>query len=128
MSRIRTVLVFLTLTAFPLISYAVQPRVGSIVDGGIFLHREAVEGGWDDWIAFPLMAKSDIPTSGQARATIIGDGKTASFIGNLSINCENGKHFWESAGSFSEFLTSEEQADEIVPDDVIKNAIRVFCR
>ncbi len=128
MSRIRTVLILLALLAFPLISYAVPPKVGSIVDGGIFLHRESIEMYWDDWIAFPLMAKSDIPTSGQARATIIGDGKTASFIGNLSINCENGKHFWESAGSFSEFLTREEQADEIVPYDVITNAIRVFCR
>ncbi len=128
MSRFRMVLVLLTLTAFPLISYAASPKVGSSVDGGIFLYREAVEGGWDDWIAFPLMVKSEIPTSGQARATIIGDGKTASFIGNLSINCENGKHFWESAGSFSEFLTSEEQADEIVPPSVINNAIKLLCR
>lgn len=54
--------------------------------------------------------------------------KTAYFIGNLSINCENGKHFWESAGSGSEFLASEEQADEIVPPSAIENAIKLFCK
>lgn len=127
MNRIKTVLVLLTLTAYPLISYAASPKVGSSVDGGIFLYREAVEGYWDDWIAFPLMPKSNIPTTGQARATITGEGKTANFIGNLSINCENGKHFWESAESDSEILTIDDQADEIVPSSVIGNAIKLFC-
>lgn len=109
-------------------SHAAQPKLGAPFDGGVFLYRESVEIYWNDWIAFPLMAKTDIPTSSQARATVTGEGKSATFIGNLSINCESGKHFWESAGNGSEFLSNEEQAEKIVPQSVVRNAVKLFCK
>ena len=65
---------------------------------------------------------------GQATATIIGEGKTAEFIGNLRINCGNGKHNWQSASNNSEFLTNEEQVNVIVPQQVVKNAVKLFCK
>lgn len=128
MKRFNLILAVLALSIPPISSYAAQPTLGASIDGGVFLHREPVEIYWNDWIAFPLMAKTGIPTSGQARVTVIGEGKTATFIGNLSINCESGKYYWESAGSGSEFLTSEDQAEEIVPRGVVLNAAKLFCK
>lgn len=127
MNHIAKIFFALTLLASPFVSYAAQPRTGASVEGGIFLYREAVEAYWNDWIGFPIMTKSASETH-QARATVVGEGKTATFIGNLSINCENGMHYWESAGSGSEFLSNERQAEEIVPHTVIKNAIKLFCK
>ena len=128
MKRRNLTLAVLALSILPMSSQAAQPKLGAPVDGGVFLYREPVEMYWNDWIAFPLMAKTSIPTSGQARATVIGEGKTATFIGNLSINCENGKHYWESAASGSEFLAGEEQAEEIVPKSVARNAVKLLCK
>lgn len=110
------------------VGYAAQPKMGDSVNGGIFLYRESVEGYWNDWVAYPLLAKSKTPTRGQADVTILGEGKTAAFIGNLSINCESGKYYWKSAGSDSEFLTHEEQANNIVPKQVIQKAVKIFCK
>ena len=109
------------------VSHAAQPKVGASIEGGIFLYREVVEAYWNDWIGFPVMTKT-VSETNQARVTVVGEGKTATFIGNLSINCKNGKHFWESAGSGSEFLSNEKQADEIVPLPVINNAIKLLCK
>ncbi|SDY33903.1 hypothetical protein SAMN05421644_15116 [Allochromatium warmingii] len=122
-----TILAFIALSTSPATSYA-EPKIGASINGGIFLYRDSIEMYWNDWLAFPLMNKADIPTSSQARATIIGEGKTAAFIGNISINCENGQHFWESAGNGSEFLASEREAEEIVPVQAIKNSVKLFCK
>ncbi|MDP2071684.1 hypothetical protein [Methylotenera sp.] len=121
-------LVLLAYLCTPVSGYAAQPKIGATVDGGIFLYRQSVENYWDDWIAYPLMAKTKVPTSSQARATVTGEGKLNSFIGNLSINCENGKHFWESSAIGSEIFTTDNQADKIVPSPVIKNAIKLLCK
>ena len=129
MKQFNWTLAVLVLFIFPISSHAAKPELGTPVDGGVFLYREPVDKMyWNDWIAFPLMAKTRIPTSDQARATVIGEGKTATFIGSLSINCENGKHFWESAGSGREFLTKENQAEGIVPQSVVLNAVKLFCK
>ena len=104
------------------------PEVGTPVGGGVFLYRESVERYWNDWLAFPLMTSDALPTSGQARLTITGEGKTAAFIGNLSLNCATRKHFWESAGQGDQFLTQEAQAEALVPDRVVQNAIQLFCQ
>lgn len=128
MRRFTLVLIVLALPVISGVSHADQPKIGSSVDGGVFLYREPVEIYWNDWIAFPLMANTSIPTSGQARVTVIGEGKTATFVGNLSINCENGKHYWESAGSGSEFLTGEQEVKKIVPHSVVLNAVKLFCK
>lgn len=116
-----------TIIAASFVALAEQPKVGSSLEGGKYLFREAVEGYWNDWIGFPVMIKTASET-GQSRVTIVGEGKTATFIGNLSINCENGKYYWESAGSASEFLTSESQTHALVPRSVISNAIKLFCK
>jgi len=128
MKLMHMAVVALILSSLPGAGYAAQPKVGASVDGGTFLYREPVQIYWNDWTAFPLMAKGSLPTSGQARATVIGKGKTVRFIGNLSINCENGKHYWESAGRGSGFLTSEQQAEEIVPQVVVRTAVKLFCK
>lgn len=127
MNRTTTTIFTMALLASPFVSHATQPKVGASVEGGIFLYREVVEAYWNDWIGFPVMTKTAAETH-QARVTVVGEGKTATFIGNLSINCENGKHFWESAGSGSEFLSNEKQANEIVPRPVINNAIKLLCK
>jgi hypothetical protein len=72
---------------------AQPPPVGSASGGGFFLYREPVEQYWNDWTAFPLLDLAELPASGQVRITITGEGKTASFIGNLSLNCANGRFF-----------------------------------
>jgi hypothetical protein len=118
-------LVFLSYLPF---SHAAQPKTGDSVDGGIFLYREPVESYWNDWVAHPLQGKDKIRTLKQAHLTVIGEGKTATFTGNLSINCENGKHYWKSAESGSESLTRAEAADEIVPKTVIQRAVKLFCK
>ena len=128
MQKINLTLAAVALSLATTSSCAAQPQLGANVEGGSFLYRQKVEMYWNDWIAYPLMDKATLPTAGQARATVIGEGKTVSFIGNVSINCENGQYYWESAGSDSEFLTAEEQVDSIVPEPVISNAVKLFCK
>ena len=128
MNRTAATIFAMIFLAFPIATPAAQPKVGASIEGGIFLYGEAVEIYWNYWIGFPVMTKSAAETH-QARVTVVGEGKTAMFIGNLSINCENGKHFWQSAGrDSSTFLSNEKQADEIVPRPVVKNAIRLLCK
>lgn len=113
----------------PLTTHAAAPKVGTNIDGGIFLHREPIEIYWTDWIGYPLMTKSAAAT-GQARLTVIGEGKAASFTGVLSINCANGKYYWETATNGVENLppANERLINEVVPRQVIKNATRLLCR
>jgi hypothetical protein len=126
MSRILIQLLLASALLCPWPTQAAPPQVGDRVEGGVFLYREAVERYWNDWVGFPLMTDTASATR-QARLTIVGEGKTALFIGNLSINCESGKSFWESAGSHSEFLSSEEDARKLVPAPALRNAVRLFC-
>ena len=113
----------------PFTTHAAAPKVGTNIEGGIFLHREPIEIYWTDWIGFPLMTKSAAAT-GQARLTVIGEGKAASFTGVLSINCTNGKYYWETATNGIENLppSNERLINEVVPRQVIKNATRLLCR
>lgn len=127
MNKSIVTLVALALICYLPSSYAAQPKIGDSVDGGIFLYREQVERYWNEWVAYPLYGKDKTFRLKQARVTVIGEGKTATFIGNLSINCESGKYFWESAGSGSRFLTTEKEADEIVPKRVIQSAAKLSC-
>lgn len=96
-----------------------QPKVGQSVNGGFFLYRERVEMYWNDWLAYPLTGRKG-PYTGQVNLTISGEGKTTSFNGVLSINCQNGRYFWK--GHIPQYAVDE------VPNAVYKSAVSLFCR
>ena len=91
------------------------PRIGSRIKGGIFLYREMIEMYWNDWLAYPMMDKSQLPSAGQVELSVKGEGKTADFSGILSINCQNGKYSWLNS------------PDDEIPNRVIRNARSLFC-
>lgn len=104
----------------------IESKVGQPYNGGVFLYEEPVEIYWNDWWAHPLKSRADVKEYGQAEPTITGEGKTVDFVGLLSINCENGKHTWRGTQNFDRTL-GEQETDEIVPPQVIKNAHKLFC-
>jgi hypothetical protein len=116
----------LVLLVMPLTGHTSEPKPGSKVNGGVFLYRQSMEIYWTDWIAFPIMTET-VPVSGQLELTLVADGKK-SFIGIISINCENGKYFWQIAKDGLSVLTNDRQIAEIVPRPAISNAIKFLCR
>lgn len=111
-----------------LASAAGLPRVGAAApngEPGLFLFREPVEGFRNDWRGVRVNGHE----TGQADVFISGEGKTAIFVGVLSINCENGKSFWLTAND--QYYSSPQQELEketaVVPGKVINNAVKVFC-
>ena len=110
------------------IANAHDPQIGSPVDGGVFVYREPVEKYFNDWIVYPLMDKRNLPSTYEIRLTIIGDGKTISFIGNVDIDCGSGRAYWLSGNNFYEILVSQTYIQSVVPVPVIKNSIRLFCK
>ena len=99
------------------------PTVGTRAgEGGVFLYRDPVENyWWNDWRS--VVVTDPVPTH-QAEITIVGDGRTVPhFVVVLSINCENGKNFWQSAAvDYNGALQRNP-----VPPQVIQNAVRLFC-
>ena len=103
--------------------------VGESLDGGTFIYDEPLEGVYSNgWTAYLLMSKEALEAGGQARLTIIGEGKSVEFIGNVSINCENGAYSWQSGNNFSDILATEEDIKNVVPQQAIKNAVKLFCK
>ncbi len=96
------------------------PKVGTTINGGIFLHRESVEMYWDDWVAYPMLDRKDLPSNGQVTLAINGEGKSVNFNGILSINCENGQNYWEAANA--------DAPEEHIPVAVNNNAVSLFCK
>jgi hypothetical protein len=105
---------------------AAEYKVGAKAGGGTYLFREPVEMYWNDWFGFPIMTPSSAGTR-QVRLTVVGEGKSADFVGQLSINCSNGKFFWEIAAQFGTALPSEKAINDFVPGQVVSNARRLFC-
>ncbi len=105
---------------------AAEYKVGAKAEGGTYLLREPVEMYWNDWFGFPIMTASAAATR-QARVIVVGEGKTAGFMGQLSINCGNGKFFWEGATQFGDALPTEKAIQDLVPTQVVGNARRFFC-
>ncbi len=103
------------------------PSIGQKIKGGVFVYREYVERYWNDWIAYLLMDKNLLEKVGQAHLTLIGEGKTVAFVGNISINCENGKFLWESGSDDSIMFSNEKEINSVVPTQVIKNTTQLFC-
>ena len=104
------------------------PKLGTPTNGGIFLHREPIEMYWDDWIAYPLMDKKLLPSTDQVYLLIKSEGKMTAFLGVLSINCNNGKYFWDGTPSNGAEALNESNIKEVVPQQVITNAITLFCK
>ena len=105
---------------------AAEYKIGAKAEGGTYLFREPVEMYWNDWFGFPIMTASAAATR-QARVIVVGEGKTAGFVGQLSINCGNGKFFWEGATQFGNALPTERAIQDLVPTQVVGNARRFLC-
>jgi hypothetical protein len=105
---------------------AADYKVGAKAEGGTYLFREPVEMYWNDWFGFPIMTASAAATR-QSRVIVVGEGKTAGFVGQLSINCGNGKFYWEGATQFGTALPTERAIQDLVPTQVVGNARRFFC-
>jgi len=107
---------------------AKEPTIGAKANGGVFVYRESVEMYWNDWTAYLLMDKKTLKMMGQAHLTLVSEGKTSEFVGNISINCENGKYFWESASNFGDALPNKKEISAVIPTQVIKNVTKLFCK
>ncbi len=105
-----------------------SPKLGTANDGGLYLYREPIEMYWNDWIAYPLLDSKRLPSHDQVEALIKAEGKTAGFYGVLSINCNNGKYYWEGTPSNFQDVLSEASIKSVVPQQVIDNAISLFCK
>jgi hypothetical protein len=97
------------------------PALGSDYEDGVYLCREPAETYWNDWYVV-------LPTPGQTGFQIKSQGKTSSFSGNLTIDCESGQTSWADASNFDEPLGSEQEVFELVPSQVVANAKRQFCK
>ena len=126
MQLIYRIIIILVTSFFSTLAIAGTPSIGQKINGGVFVYRESVEMYWNDWTAYLLMDEKSLTMGEQAHLTLIGEGKTVAFVGNISINCENGKFFWKSASN-GEMLSNEEEINSVVPNQVIKNATKLFC-
>ena len=106
----------------------ITPRLGTASDGGLYLYRESIEMYWNDWVAYPLLDRKRLPSLDQVEALIKADGKTAGFYGVLSINCNNGKYYWEGTPSNFGDALNETDIKSVVPQQVVDNAISLFCK
>jgi hypothetical protein len=117
----------LTLIIFLICSsaYAQQAelRLGSKDgDNRIFLYREPVAiGYWNNWSGVALI----VDRFGSVDVNIRGEGKSASFDGNISINCRNGKFYWTAVPK-DKTLTWTSVSE--IPDVVVQNTYKIFCK
>lgn len=128
MTRTDIAIITCVITMFSTIANAHSLKVGSPVDGGILVYQEPVERDYNNWIVYPLMDKRNLPSTYEVRLTIIGEGKTTSFIGNVDINCTSGREYWKSGNIFHEILVSQNDIQSVVPAQVVVNSIRLFCK
>ena len=104
------------------------PKLGEPTNGGVYLYREPIEMYWNDWTAYPLMDRKSLPSTDQVEALIKAEGKTAGFFGVLSINCNSNKYFWDGTPSNFGDALNETTVKDVVPQQVITNAITLFCK
>lgn len=125
---LKKVIFGIVLAGVMLPSFAKSPKVGSSLNGGVFIYRNYIEGGyWVDWVAFPRTVHKKLPTNKGIYLAFSAEGKDT-FTGNVTINCKNGESNWENGSYNYQDLTSEASIKEIIPDPVIKNSIRQFCK
>ena len=105
----------------------ISPRLGTVSNGGQYLYREPIEMYWNDWVAYPLLDRKNLPSHDQVEALIKAEGKSAEFYGVLSINCNNGKHYWQGTPSNFGDALNNARLKSVVPQQVVNNAITLFC-
>ncbi len=103
-------------------------KIGSSHNNGQFLYEEKVELYWNDWSGHPLTSWKEIEKYHQAEITIRGEGKTVDFSGILSMNCKNGRHYWVTASNFGGQISSVDKIEKLVPEQVIKNVYKLYCK
>jgi hypothetical protein len=97
-------------------------------EAGVELYKEQTDSYYfNSWIGYKLAPVDSGNDTGQVEAAILGEGKDISFRGIVSINCENGKHFWEGGFNANEFLKSDSDVDAVVPLKVVRGAKKKFC-
>ena len=128
MTKTDIAIIACVITIFSTIANAHVLKVGTSVNGGILVYQELVERDYNDWIVYPLMDKRNLPSTYEIQLTIIGEGKTTSFIGNVDINCATGREYWKSGNNFHEILVSQNNIQSVVPAQVVVNSIRLFCK
>lgn len=105
----------------------VEVEESTFVD--VLLYREPVEIYWNDWTGHPLVSIDELPTKEQVDVVIYGTGKTVSFNGVVSMNCnEGGGHYWLTASQWNgQELLSKAEIAKVVPEKVIKAVREVVC-
>lgn len=96
-------------------------------EGRGHLYREEVEIYWNDWRAVPVSDFEPSVRSDEIRIEIVGEGKTADFIGVLAINRMDDKVFWITGSHFGDELVSND-IDRFVPFEVKIRARERFAR
>ena len=80
---------------------------------------------WNDW--FGTLIRNDL---GQAYVAIEGAGKTASFMGVISMNCRNGLYLWEGARDGPDNAVDDQGRlirPKIVPEAVLAQVRYRYC-
>lgn len=113
------------LLAAPLVSFGVEPAFGTRHNDGLFLYREPVEAFWNDWVAHPPPPR--LQGQDQVQLRIVGEGRTKSFDGMLTLNCSSEALGWIGARNFGELIRSSGVTKAMVPQEVIAGARRLFC-
>ena len=85
-----------------------------------------------------MKSMEEIRKTGNAELTITGEGKTVEFVGTLSMYCSGGQHSWRGVQNFYDSIASrqkyqsirgdDERITKLVPNQVIRNVYRLFCR
>lgn len=90
-------------------------------EGSVFLYDQPVEGVYgNNWWGKSVSSGA----SGQIDVYITGEGKTADFVGVVSLNCDNvSGHNWKTASNFG----TPVNVNDIVPLGVVVNARKFFC-
>jgi len=93
--------------------------------GSVFLYDQPIEGVYqNNWWGTAVSSGE----TGQINVYIHGEGKTVDFDGILSLNCENSSgYFWKTASNF-ETPVMKKDVIEILPNIILQNARKLFCK
>ncbi len=93
----------------------------SAYQDGVFLYEDPIEGVYSNFWTGYLMRMEPSP-----HLTIRGEGKTVEFSGVITLNCENGRYYWDNGSDFGTPIP-EDEIDNYVPQPVHRALHRIFC-